>query len=165
MAEAFKSADAGELRRILEEKQPAIEADSNMGLAKQVAGFQTWGGWEFNLAMSKIPVGSSWWMTGLDSAIMGDPQKQNVLTIWQHRCVKRLFAFAPVSCASGSRYLTSKKGPGLGIHRMRLGMCCALCWANGIDDIQSALCIARRCSCRPHHLEASCPSAMRNVRP
>eukprot|EP00438_Fugacium_kawagutii_P006923 Skav203589 [mRNA] locus=scaffold935:209782:213635:+ [translate_table: standard] len=36
MAEAFKSADANELRRILEEKQPAIEADSNMGLAKQV---------------------------------------------------------------------------------------------------------------------------------
>lgn len=36
IAEAFKSADAAELQRILEEKQPAIEADANMGLAKQV---------------------------------------------------------------------------------------------------------------------------------
>jgi len=36
IAEAFKSSDAAELQRILEEKQPAIEADANMGLAKQV---------------------------------------------------------------------------------------------------------------------------------
>ena len=40
MAEAFKSADASQLQRILEEKQPAIEADSNMGLAKQVEKWQ-----------------------------------------------------------------------------------------------------------------------------
>jgi len=36
IAEAFKSSDAEELHRILEEKQQAILADSNMGLAKQV---------------------------------------------------------------------------------------------------------------------------------
>lgn len=35
IAEAFKSSDAEELHRILEEKQQAILADSNMGLAKQ----------------------------------------------------------------------------------------------------------------------------------
>lgn len=36
IAEAFKAEDRAALRRILEEKQPAIEADQNMGLAKQV---------------------------------------------------------------------------------------------------------------------------------
>ncbi|CAK9062602.1 unnamed protein product [Durusdinium trenchii] len=35
IAESFKTADATALQRIIEEKQPAIEADQNMGLVKQ----------------------------------------------------------------------------------------------------------------------------------
>ena len=45
IAEAFKSSDAEELHRILEEKQQAILADSNMGLAKQ-APFETKNTWK-----------------------------------------------------------------------------------------------------------------------
>ncbi|CAE7697011.1 cops3, partial [Symbiodinium pilosum] len=36
IAEAFKAADLAAMQRIIEEKQPAIEVDQNMGLAKQV---------------------------------------------------------------------------------------------------------------------------------
>jgi len=36
IAEAFRAADVPAMQRILEERQPAIEADQNMGLAKQV---------------------------------------------------------------------------------------------------------------------------------
>ncbi|CAE7864009.1 Ubiquitin-60S ribosomal protein L40 [Symbiodinium microadriaticum] len=36
IAEAFKASDIAALQRIIEEKQPAIEADQNLGLVKQV---------------------------------------------------------------------------------------------------------------------------------